>query len=725
MQDEEDGASFSIPHAMLTNNTVETIPLLDAATSPSPGNEESLKRPSPSSVGGGRMVSNVWGWFTDETEPQKKKSAICKHCQQRVNHHRKSEMARAHMNGCAGFRSVMNGLEHSYRPDWYVANKKGGGKNQNYASKIMSSPDGTSTGTYSRQTSIRAYALPAMSQYEKKQFQTQIAMHYYATGTSFQRVEDVHLRAAIKLLRPDSNVLPNRKQLAGVLLENCHKDLQSKVNERMMGATSCLTSDAWTNIKNDSVMNYMAVSPDCSLFLESVSTGQQGHNHQFIAQDISRVIHHYTSTSFAGAVTDNTSTNKKAWTLLKKEFPSCYFQGCCAHGLHLLVKDVFAATKTKKNGEQVATYPINYPFERMLVFIDECKEVVKFFHNHHIPKAQLQELQLTTGAPGLVRPAPTRWGTIQKMCATLLASERHLFAIVTARDFAAKGSSAQKAERKRVKEVVSDDNFVENLKKALKILVPIDRLIVKYQSDKVPVSEVLPDFHSLPGEFETFHAANLLTDGECQYLVMLAAKRFQFMFGVAHGLSYMLDPCFLGQHLPSTGVAARLNLENTLFETPEDDTTPCNDARRELLYTQYTKFFIAASAQKNQNSFCYQVLKKGSKTPLEYWLVDGCEWKDLQKIAIKLFSMATSSAASERNFSTMGFIHSKLRNGLSPKTVEKLVFIKSNMAAFYDVTSRTDEPYELCDTDNEQDEEPLENDNNSSDSEKDVGEIDQ
>ena len=29
VQDEDDGASFSIPHAMLANNTVETIPLLD------------------------------------------------------------------------------------------------------------------------------------------------------------------------------------------------------------------------------------------------------------------------------------------------------------------------------------------------------------------------------------------------------------------------------------------------------------------------------------------------------------------------------------------------------------------------------------------------------------------------------------------------------------------------------------------------------------------------
>lgn len=66
------------------------------------------------------------------------------------------------------------------------------------------------------------------------------------------------------------------------------------------------------------------------------------------------------------------------------------------------------------------------------------------------------------------------------------------------------------------------------------------------------------------------------------------------------------------------------------------------------------------------------------------WLTDGNDFPDLNKMAIKLFSMATSSASSEINFSMMGFIHSKLRNKLAPQTVEKLVFIKSNMPVFYD-----------------------------------------
>ena len=62
---------------------------------------------------------------------------------------------------------------------------------------------------------------------------------------------------------------------------------------------------------------------------------------------------------------------------------------------------------------------------------------------------------------------------------------------------------------------------------------------MKYQSDKVPMSEVLKDFHALPKEFQKLYAANLVTGDELNYLVKLVAKCSQFMTGVAHGLSYM------------------------------------------------------------------------------------------------------------------------------------------------------------------------------------------
>jgi hypothetical protein len=46
----------------------------------------------------------------------------------------------------------------------------------------------------------------------------------------------------------------------------------------------------------------------------------------------------------------------------------------------------------------------------------------------------------------------------------------------------------------------------------------------------------------------------------------------------------------------------------------------------------------------------------------------------------------------------MGFIHSKLKNSLSAKTVEKLVFMKSNMGAFY---SRPTSDNYTCESDSD------------------------
>ncbi|KAH6573191.1 hypothetical protein BASA50_005205 [Batrachochytrium salamandrivorans] len=109
---------------------------------------------------------------------------------------------------------------------------------------------------------------------------------------------------------------------------------------------------------------------------------------------------------------------------------------------------------------------------------------------------------------------------------------------------------------------------------------------------------------------------------------------------------------------------------------------------------QYTNYIIAATREKTHDTFRYKMLKKGSKSVMQYWLVDGKSLLELQKIAIKLFSIATSSAASERDFSTMGFIHTRLRNCLNVETVEKLVFIKSNLPLSHEQNLEVDNDYE-------------------------------
>jgi hypothetical protein len=60
--------------------------------------------------------------------------------------------------------------------------------------------------------------LPKLSGSSIAKFEGAIATQYYVTGTSFARIEENNLLAALKVLSPDIE-LPSRKKLAGPLLE--------------------------------------------------------------------------------------------------------------------------------------------------------------------------------------------------------------------------------------------------------------------------------------------------------------------------------------------------------------------------------------------------------------------------------------------------------------------------------------------------------------------------
>ncbi|KAI2503210.1 transposase [Fragilaria crotonensis] len=276
---------------------------------------------------------------------------------------------------------------------------------------------------------MKDYVVPPMTPSAKNEFHKVIAMHFYMTGQSFYRMEEMHLIEALRQLRPDVT-LPSRKDLRGKLLNHAYNEVKQKVDGWLdRGAYGSLTTDGWSNIKNESVVNYMFVSgaDGMSVFLESIETGAESHTAEFLANNIKRVIESAPpNAKIAGVVMDNTSANKAAWRLLQDSYPSRFFQGCVAHALHLLVKDVFAATKARR-GRDVSAYPENYPFEPLLTFISQVKKMVGYFHQHHVPRALLKSALKERNLRTLASAAATRGGSIGEMMKTCLAAEAVLY----------------------------------------------------------------------------------------------------------------------------------------------------------------------------------------------------------------------------------------------------------------------------------------------------------
>lgn len=64
-------------------------------------------------------------------------------------------------------------------------------------------------------------------------------------------------------------------------------------------------------------------------FFENLATDALAFTSEFIAEDLSRVINQLQADNAnSGAVTDNTSSIKKAWKFLQLKYPAMFFHGC-------------------------------------------------------------------------------------------------------------------------------------------------------------------------------------------------------------------------------------------------------------------------------------------------------------------------------------------------------------------------------------------------------------
>jgi Protein of unknown function (DUF 659) len=583
----------------------------------------------PAKVGGkrgGREMSPVI--FTDEQNPQLSRSNCCKHCMLVVTHLKKSERVQTHLFKCSSFVKAMVELDAKDRPDWF---------NERQPSRRAKMGQPSASVLSQSQTSIKNFNLPRLSKSELQKIEDNLAMHYYITGTSFVRVEEKHLLEAFKISRPDIQ-LPDRKKLAGAALDRCYRKVKTLADKVVVDPNSmcCLTTDATSNVKTESIVNYMSIFEKHSFFLESVSTGEESYTFKFIAADLLRVIDELQAcgVNVAGDVTGNTVANKKAWKILNERFPSLYFHGWTSHGLHLMAKDIFAATKAKR-GRIVADYPEGDPFEYMLTFAQDCKDVVSFFSYHQQEKANLIMMQNAANVSELIQPAATRWGTLLQCMVALKNSEAILHQIGNARDFVS-GNETQKQSRQKIQDIICHKDFVAKLVKSIEILETIDIGIPLFQSDHVSLSSMYKHFSI--SMVEAYQTMDGLVGEERSYLLKLCQERLEFMYGDAVGLAFILDPVTLGKGMRTE---RRIRAENSLFESVEREKIVHNEnqdeiaAKKEQLFSEYTQWYIQATANQARNDFRYQMLMKGTNTALQYWLIDGTAFPPVRSAAMK------------------------------------------------------------------------------------------
>jgi hypothetical protein len=131
----------------------------------------------------------------------------------------KSERVKAHLKNCQAFNKTFP-PGHTSRPTFM--------EEPNFKKAKLSLFSPVSSTSKMSQRTLEGSVFPKLKQKEQTGLDKALAMWFYMTGTSFSRIEQSHLLKAFRIARPGVT-LPNRKTLAGPLLDLCFNSLQKKV----------------------------------------------------------------------------------------------------------------------------------------------------------------------------------------------------------------------------------------------------------------------------------------------------------------------------------------------------------------------------------------------------------------------------------------------------------------------------------------------------------------
>ena len=263
----------------------------------------------------------------------------------------------------------------------------------------------------------------------------------------------------------------------------------------------CLISDGWSNVRGDSVINFVLTTPR-PIFHKSIIATGVSHTGDFIGEQLCNVIEQVGSEKICAIITDNAHNMKSAWKYVEQRYPHIFSIGCVAHSLHLLCKDLISKIASIHDVCTKAT------------------KVVDYFKSHHHPKFEMEEQQRRQYGKtiALKKFTPKRRGSVHAMFSSLVKSKDPIVSVA--------GFVLQSDVRHIILSDAIDDvdslgltgSFWEKVKYLEYFFQPIVNLILKFEKDLPQLSHVYSELFKLQDYIVKSQSDNLIIYEETKLL---------------------------------------------------------------------------------------------------------------------------------------------------------------------------------------------------------------
>ncbi|CAH1736275.1 unnamed protein product [Aphis gossypii] len=397
--------------------------------------------------------------------------------------------------------------------------------------------------------------------------------------------------------------------------------------------------DGWTNIRRESIINYVITTPQ-PLFYKTSSTGAESHTAIFIAKEISVVLNEVGPKKVLGIVTDNAKNMKGAWKILQEKYNHLQPYGCVAHGLNLLAKDISS-------------------IESIAIIVNKGKEIVKEIIFSHRLDAIFKEKQVDKKIT-LKLPVCTRWGSHVIFLNSIIKNRSALRSVAI-------DERAEYLLSNTTKIQLLDDTFWNTTTQLYDILKPISNWITQIESDTPQLSLVPTIFMDIKNNFEQILTPSHILYDKTSRIMSFLKKRTDFCTKSIHKAAHLLDPMLKEKNLmPEEEMEGIECISNVARYTDNIDEA--------TVLAEFAQYKVKEGLWSKE--FVWNTVNKVSATT---WWNGLCSSSQLSKIATKILQLPPTSAACERTFSSYSNIHTVKRNCLTNDRAGKLVYINHNL----------------------------------------------
>ena len=486
---------------------------------------------------------------------------------------------------------------------------------------------------------MNQHAIPPMSKAEKSQYEKLLSYFVYRNGISFRFVVCLSFRKSQQILRADVPLL-TVDDLSGRLLDNCFFDIQQQKRRIQLQSTHCaLTCDSSMDINDAPARAYFSHQENQSFFEEAIKATVSSRTATMIADEYERIMRGLPENmTCTGGAMDNCSVNKAAWTILKSRFPDKFWYGCASHGLHNFFNDVIARLYSSEDDAHYAKSMIHFVFRQQSV-LRELRGL-----------CEKDKTNFTTELSDI------RWASACATAKTVLEDEDHLLLVIN------KGDTDTDDRREYLKRVQNAD-FMKRLQVMVEILCPAFDLIVKFESDLLPLSDVYAAFQSLK---EVYDMMRFIDASEKMIIDEIRRNCWELIYSEAHGIAYLLDPRYLGAKLDADSLD---RIKSFIFYTYPYKNQSILEPEAEFCDWLCTWRRYSKEEPRRLNA-----LRKGQMTLYQWWRSqDERRFPHLRELALMVFTLPASSTCRQH---TLSHFKSPISDN---KATMKLLFVNWNL----------------------------------------------